>query len=309
MPLGLCCHFVEERKPGQLTNLFDAKTLQLGRWQRGEYNEERVRNTYLHNARSMLKVLPLVVASGIRHLRFSCDLIPLGDKVPREWWDNDELRSAYKAVGDYCRANNVRPSCHPGQFCVLNSTREDVIANAIEEMSRHAWVFDACEFPQSPEASINIHAGCRDRFAQLVASIKDLPHPIRSRLTLENDESVATVGDLVEVHSITGTPVVFDSHHHTFNQGTRTMQEAYDGAMRTWPSGVMPVQHISNTDPALINGSRTDRRKHSSFIQSIPEPQLEGIKRREIALEVEAKHKNLAIAKMVTDFGLGSYVA
>lgn len=308
MPLGLCCHYVEERKPGVLTNLFDTRTLQLGRWQRGEYSEERVRNTYLHNARSMLKVIPLVVASGVRHLRFSCDLIPLGDKVPREWWDNNELRSAYKAIGDYCRAHGVRPSCHPGQFCVLNSRRDDVIANAIEEMSRHAWVFDACEFPMSPEASINIHAGCKDEFAKLVSSITSLPHFIRTRLTLENDENVASVSDLVHVNTSVGVPIVFDSHHHTFNDGNDTMQQAYDAAMRTWPANIMPVQHISNTEPALENGSRLDRRKHSFFIQSIPEPQLEGIRRREIALEVECKSKNLGISKMVADFDLRNYI-
>lgn len=309
MPLGLCCHFVEERKPGQLTNLFENKTLQLGRWTRGEYSEERVRNTYMHNARKFLEVLPLVVASGVRHMRFSCDLLPLADKVPEAWWKgNAELKAAYKAVGDYCRANGVRTSCHPGQFCVLNSVRPDVVQNAIRDLSIHAWVFDACEFDLSPQYSINIHAGARDQLVQLIAGIESLPQNVRQRLTLENDENVASVIDLHTVWATTRVPIVFDSHHHTFNTGDMTTQAAYDLARRTWPSDIMPVQHISNTEPGLEGGNRTDRRKHSNYIQSIPEAQLEGLRKGEIALEVEAKFKNKAIDRMITEFDLYKFV-
>lgn len=308
MSLGLCCHWVEERKPGILTNLFENKTLQLGRWTRGEYNEERVRNTYMHNARKLLEILPNVVAAGIRHVRFSSDLMPLADKVPEEWWNNDVLKRQYKKLGDYCSEHNIRATFHPGQFCVLNSDTDRVIDNAVRDLSQHAWIFDACEFDHSPQYAINIHAGARGRFAKLVSSVKNLPHNVRSRLTFENDESVANVSDLFEVHEITGVPIVFDSHHHTFNTGLYDTRTAYDKARSTWPSHIVPVQHISNTEPGLENGSRTDRRKHSGFIQSIPEPQLEGIMSGEIALEVEAKRKNQAIMKMVEDFNLHKHM-
>jgi UV DNA damage endonuclease len=304
MPLGLVCHFIEERKPGVQTNLFENKTLQVGRFERGEYTEERVRNTYLHNARKLLETMPLVVASGVRHLRFSSDLIPLADKVDRSWWDNNELKNAYKAVGDFCRANSIRATFHPGQFCVLNSARPDVIANAVRDLEQHAWIFDACEFDQSVQYPINIHAGSRGRLTELMNSIATLSPGVRNRLTLENCETVASVTDLLTV----GVPVTFDSHHHVFNDGGLTQQQAHDAAMRTWPSGIMPVQHLANTEKGLENGSFVERRRHSKRLHSIPEPQLEAIRRREVAVEMECKDKNLAIAQAIKDFNLENYV-
>lgn len=306
MPIGLVCHFVKKNHKGVFQNIFETKILQLGRWNRKEYSEERVRQTYIHNAQRHLDILPQVVSLGIRHFRFTSDFLPLSDKVPREWWDNSKLRGIFKAIGDYCRKENIRPSFHPGQFCVLSSNRGDVVKNAVDELSRHAWIFDACEFPQTTFASINIHAGRKDAFLELASNVDLLPHNVRSRLTFENDESTASVKELYDVYEKTKIPILFDSHHHTFRTGDLSVKGAFDLACSTWPTHIMPVQHISNTENDLKNGSFTDRRKHSQFIESIPEPQLEGLMKQEIALEVEAKMKNVAIEKMISDFGLAS---
>ena len=308
MTLGLCRHFVEEvtHRNGSKTihNLFDAKTLQLGRFERSEYSEDRIRSTYLHNFRSILTTLPRVVKAGIRHYRMSSDCLPLGDKVPREYWDNQELRNLLKQIGDFTRREKMRITVHPGQFCVLNSTRDSVIQKSIWELSQHAWIFDVCEFEQSPYYAINIHAGSGDRYLQLIDTIKTLPGNVRSRLTLENCESVGNVSQLLDVYKSTNVPIVFDSHHHVFNQGGLTMQQAFDESVKTWPSHIMPLQHIANTEPGLENSSFTNRRKHSNYITYIPECQLRALRSNEIALEVETKLKNLSIVDLVNKFDL-----
>ena len=308
MALGLVCHFVEEviHRNGSvsLRNLFDAKSLQLGRLIRGEYSEARIRETYLHNAMMHLEILPQIVKLGIRHFRMSSDTIPLGDHVPREYWDNSELRSVYKRIGDFARQNNMRVTLHPGQFCVLNSIRSNVVVNTIEELSRHAWLFDACEFDESPYYAINIHAGAGDRLADLIANVKSLPGNVSSRLTFENCESVANVSELYEVWKQTGVPVVFDSHHHVFNTGDLTMDDAYDLARSTWSSNITPLQHLANTEPGFENGSFTQRRRHSNYISYIPECQRVGLECGLVDIEVEAKTKNLALSNMVRDLGV-----
>ena len=308
MALGLVCHFVEEvahnNGAKSLRNMFNARSLQLGRFQRGEYSEARIRDTYLHNAMMHLEVLPKIVKLGIRHFRMSSDTIPLGDRVPREYWDNPELRAVYKRIGDYTRQNNMRITLHPGQFCVLNSSRSNVVANAIEDLSRHAWLFDTCEFDESPYYAINIHAGAGDRFADLIANVKNLPTNIRNRLTFENCESVASVAKLHEVWKHTGVPVVFDSHHHVFNTGDLTMDAAYDLACSTWSNNIPPLQHLANTEPGFENSSFTQRRRHSNYISYIPECQRKGLERGLVDIEVEAKTKNLALSNMVRDLGV-----
>lgn len=308
MSLGLCCQFIEAvtHRNGSVTykNILEAKTLQLGRLRSGAYSEQKICDTYLHNAKMHLQILPKIVALGIRHFRMSSDTIPLGDRVPREYWDNTELRNLLKQIGDFTRHERMRICVHPGQYCVLNSVRDDVIQNAITDLERHAWIFDACGFDRSPHYAINIHAGVGGRISNLIDTIKTLPHGIRSRLTLENCESVGNVEELVAVSQSTGVPVVFDSHHHVFNQGSLTMQQAFDAASRTWPSDIKPLQHVANTEPGLENSSFSQRRKHSNYINYIPECQLEALKANTIDVEVEAKLKNLSLIALQNKFGL-----
>jgi UV DNA damage endonuclease len=125
----------------------------------------------------------------------------------------------------------------------------------------------------STQSAINIHGGKRGSPDRLVKSILALPDNVRSRLTLENDENCWSVKDLMPISAATGVPVLFDSHHHTFNDGGLPGEEAMLAAASTWPQGILPLQHISNTEPGLEGGNFTERRAHSWAIHTIPDYQ------------------------------------
>jgi UV DNA damage repair endonuclease len=72
-------------------------------------------------------------------------------------------------------------------------------------------------------------------------------------------------------------------------------------AIKTW-GNIKPLQHLSNTEIGLENGSFTERRKHSYHISYIPEIQKQLILENKIDVDVEAKGKNLAVLKMRKDF-------
>jgi UV DNA damage endonuclease len=187
---------------------------------------------------------------------------------------------------------------------VLSSDSDSVVEKAIVELEHHAWMFDSMGLPRSPFAAINVHGGKSDRGDRLVDAIRSLPEGSRSRLTLENDESCYSLVDLLPVSLATGVPLVWDSHHHVFNDGGLDGAEAADAADETWPAGVKPLQHISNTEPGMENGSFTERRKHSNMIHYIPQVQLERLRRDSVDLEVEAKMKNLAVFDMSKKFNV-----
>ena len=306
--LGLVCHFVEEQKKKNgevvLYNKFETKTLQLGRYKAEKYTEEQIKQTYLHNVQKTLEVLPEVVNSGIRLFRLSSNLFPLYDVAPRSCWDNEEVKSVLKSIGQLVTMHQMRVCVHPGQFCVLSSDSDSVVEKAFVELGIHGWMFDAMGLDHSPKWAINIHGGKGDRTSRLIEQIKSLPDPVRKRLTLENDENSYSVIDLLEVYQATGVPVVFDSHHHTFNDGDLSMADAHDLTVQTWQNGIRPLQHISNTEPSLAGGSTTERRKHSDMIHYVPEPQLQALRDDTVDVEVEAKQKNLAVSKMATDFSI-----
>lgn len=310
--LGLVCHWIEEkRKPrsGEIIyeNTVGTQTLQLGRYLAGAYTEDKIRGVYLNNILGVKSALQKILGAGIRHYRLSSDMLPLIDKVGGPSWafQDEKLRSAYSDVGKMILQNSMRVTAHPGQFCVINSDHQHVIQNAISDLQYHAALFDALGLPDNPRWAINIHAGKSGNWDSLVSQINDLPSNVKSRLTLENCENVASVKDLLLIHEKTSVPIVFDSHHHIFNDGGMKMEEAFEKSYDTWvASGQKPLQHISNTQPGLESGSKTERRKHSDFIHYVPEVQLEFLKSNLIDVEVEAKMKNRALLQMSEQFSI-----
>lgn len=307
MSLGVCCHWVRHEvapRSGaeRWVNELDERSLQLGRWERGEYSEERVRSVYLNNVKGFRAVLETVVASGVTLFRVSSSMFPLSDRVPRSWWDDPALVALLRGTGEFAMRAGVRLTTHPGQFCVLSSDRDSVVDSARRELEHHAWIFDSMGLPQTPHAAINVHGGAAGRTSRLIDAVRSLPPAVRSRLTLENCETCYSLVDLLPVALETGVPLVWDSHHHTFNDGGLDGEEAAAAADETWPHGVRPLQHISNTEPGLENGSFSDRRKHSNMIHYIPAPQLSRLRRGELDLEVEAKLKNIAVLEMPKKF-------
>jgi UV DNA damage endonuclease len=186
----------------------------------------------------------------------------------------------------------------------LSSDSDVVVAKSFVELDIHGWVFDSMGLDQSPVYAINIHGGKSDRTSRLIDQIKSLPDNVRKRLTLENDETAYNVIDLLSVYKETNTPIVFDSHHHVFNDGGLMLEEAFAATSETWPKGIKPLQHLSNTEPDLMNGNFMDRRKHSNMIHYIPDVQLEGLRNDTIDVEVEAKMKNLSVNEMRKQFSI-----
>jgi UV DNA damage endonuclease len=309
MTVGICCHWLEEKtapRSGkkELVNIFDEKTLQLGRYRQGKYTPELIKGTYVHNVMRLAAMMPFMHDHGVKHFRISSAMFPLADQVDRSLWDNSEVIAQLKIAGDFIKQHGIRVTTHPGQFCVLSSDSDTVVAKAFVELGIHGWMFDAMGLAHSPYYAINIHGGKADRSSRLIEQIKSLPDNIRKRLTLENDESAYNVLELLSIYKETNVPVVFDSHHHVFNDGELSMEDAHATTIETWSKGIKPLQHLSNTEPSLVNGNFQDRRKHSDMIHYVPDVQLQGLRDNTIDVEVEAKMKNFATIKLKKQFSI-----
>ena len=307
MPLGVVCHWLvpQTKRDGTVewVNGMGERLLQLGRWRDGLYTEDQVAAVLQGNVENLERMAHTIVKST-RLFRLSSNILPLMDVVPSYLWDTPEVRGPLARAGKIFMGAGTRVVSHPGQFCVLSSDSDSIVANAVRELSSHAWVFDAMGLPQTPHAAINIHGGKRDRVDRLIASIRDLPWGVRSRLTLENDESAYGVLDLRRVSDATGVPICWDSHHWTFKTDGLSIADAYRMSCETWTDGVRPLQHVSNSEPGPEGRSFMELRKHSQYLEFIPDPQLQGVRDGLLDLEVEAKMKNLAVAAIRKKYDL-----
>ena len=205
----------------------------------------------LQNSMDLFKILEWNNQHNIKVFRLSSEMFPWASEYGIE---NSpyykRIETVLQACGNYAKTNGIRITCHPGPFNVLVSPNEKVVQNTITDLEIHGKVFDMMGLSRTPYNKINIHCNgvygdkksAMDRFCE---NFKRLSPSVQSRLTVENDdkESMYSVKDLMYIYEKIGIPIVFDYHHHKFQTGDLTEEQALSLAVSTWPKGIKPIVH------------------------------------------------------------------
>lgn len=258
----------------------------------------------LLNVIDMEKIVHWNVQHGIYLFRTSSNVFPWGSEYDLETLPHiDEIKTILKRIGDYARENGVRLTCHPGPFNVLGSPNPNVIKNTMIDLELHGKVFDMMGLTHSPYNKINIH--CNGTYGDKVETLNRwcsnfnlLSDSVKTRLTIENDDkaSMYSVKDLMQVHECVGVPIVFDYHHHQFCTGDMSEEQALKLAYTTWPDGIRPSVHYSESKALHENNSKIKMQAHSDYINKLPDTY--GL---DVDIMVEAKMKELAILPFITN--------
>jgi UV DNA damage endonuclease len=242
---------------------------------------------------------------GIRFFRLSSEIFPFWSHPEfgynlEDLADADTILSLLKEVGDFATTHNHRLSTHPGPFNVLASPSESVVSKAIIDLECHSKMFDYMGFTPSPYNKINIHVGGaygepEAALARFCENFKRLSPNLQARLTVENDDRAnlySTLDLYNHVHKVIGIPIVFDYHHHIFNTGGQTEQEALELAISTWPSGITPAVHYSESKTIHQGGDKATP-AHSDLVYGPI-----AFYGNTVDVMIEAKHKEKAIASL-----------
>jgi UV DNA damage endonuclease len=250
------------------------------------------------NARDLSHIIKWNIKNNIKIFRVSSDMFPWASEYSfSELPQYLRIKSLLAGAGNIARVNNLRINSHPGPFNVLTSPKESVVQNTIKDLELHGEVFDMMGLSQTVYNNINIHCNgvygdkkiAMDRF---ISNFQRLSKSVQNRLTVENDdkESMYSVRDLMYIHEKTGIPIVFDYHHHKFNTGGLSEEEALKLAVTTWPVGITPEVHYSESKSLHENNNKIKPQAHSDYIDSLPNTY--GL---DVDIMVEAKGKELAI--------------
>lgn len=293
---GLCCLFIHEPVSFRTTT---AKALaSLAR-----DDQLRKLSGICHaNARNLQLALATVQRLGIGAFRIMSPLFPRTTH-PEVGYGLDDLPDG-AAIGQLlqnCRSfaeqHAIRLSLHPDQFVVLSSPHPAVVKNSIRELEYQGLLAEAVG-----AEVINIHAGGVYGDKQLAlqrfcAVFPDLPATVKSRLSLENDDTSYTVRDLLPVCERLSLPLVYDVHHHRCNPDGLAVEEATRLAGETWQAvGREQYCHLSSPRAGWRNGSP---KPHADYIDpaDFPTCWLD----RNMTVDVEAKAKELAVIRLMTD--------
>ncbi len=252
----------------------------------------------LLNSRDLCEIVKWNVENGINFFRISSDIFPWASEYNIEDLPQyQRIKTVLSSCGNYTRDNRVRLTSHPGPFNVLVSPREHVVQNTITDLTNYGKVFDLLGLDRTPYNKINIHCNgvygdkqsALDRFCK---NFELLPESVQTRLTVENDDkaSMYSVKDLMYIHERIGIPIVFDYHHHKFCTGDMTEQEALELAISTWPKGITPVVHYSESKALHESNQKLKPQAHSDYINNLPSTYGNNVD-----IMVESKAKELSI--------------
>jgi UV DNA damage endonuclease len=151
---------------------------------------------------------------------------------------------------------------------------------------------------RTPYNKINIHCNgvygdkisAMDRFCK---NFELLPDSVKTRLTVENDDkaSMYSVKDLMYIHERIGIPIVFDYHHHRFNTGDLSEQQALQLATSTW-GDITPVVHYSESKSLHESNDKIKPQAHSDYISDYIDTY-----NVDVDIMIEAKAKELCLIK------------
>lgn len=247
------------------------------------------------NTRDLLRILEWNAENGFEVFRVTSTLFPWASEYQWEELPNFEaIRENLRKAGEIANNTGQRLSFHPGPFNCLASPKKQIVDNCIRDLSIHGDIMDMLDMPRNHLAKINIHIGAAygDRETALdtwCRNFEKLPENVRSRLTVENDDrpNLYSTKMLYEsVYKRLGVPIVFDSHHFSCGPQDTSYEEAFLMAYDTWPDGIRPTCHHSNSKKKYEDPTCKSVAAHSNYYY---EPFDSCGKSVDVALECKAK--------------------
>src|SRR5215212_4411087 len=254
-----------------------------------------LRDVYAANLARLNGALDFCAGRGLGLYRMTSNLFPFADDEAGS--DVlEEFSEGLKRTGARADELGIRLVLHPDQFVVLSSDSPQTVANSVKILESHARVMDMLGRPRSPWALVEIHGGKGGRSERLIEQIGLLPEAVRTRIAFENDEYTYSAAEILEVCRRVGVPMVFDAHHHVVHEGLDSydhpsVTEMVEAARTTWTNPEWQLVHISNGRASFCD------RHHSDLVESMPDA-YRGVP----WIEVEAKHKELAIERLRADW-------
>lgn len=294
--LGLCCQFTDEPIKFRCTTVKYLLRLK----KEGRNFLEYLSRIILDNLEALEKTIIFCRDNQIGCFRINSQFLPLFT-YPSLKYEIDKLPQGaviferFAECKEKAAKQNIRLTFHPDQFVVLNSPREVVRKNSIEELEYHGFVAELLGAD-----TINIHVGgvygnkneSLERFKENFLLLSDR---VKSRLTVENDDHHYTPTDLLFLNKYLKIPIVYDVHHHRCNKDELSIEEASLLCYNTWNRE--PIFHLSSP---LEGWKGKFPYRHHDYI-NIHDFPLFWFQLSPLTIEIEAKAKELAITKLRQD--------
>ena len=259
---------------------------------------EKLTEVTEHNLTALERMIDYNRKNGIKLFRISSDLIPFGSSPVNTLYWPEIHKEAFDRIGAKIRKAGIRVSLHPGQYTVLNSPTEDVVARAIADLIYHDKILTALGADHTNKIVLHvggIYGVKKEALQRFELNFRRLPEAVRNRLIIENDDRLYNIEEVLELAHRLQIPAVYDNLHHAINPPPSRGTDPYwiAEAKKTWKAadGNQKI-HYSQQAPGKRPGAHTDTIELKTFLTF--HEQLED---KQIDIMLEVKDKNLSAIK------------
>lgn len=251
------------------------------------------------NLEDLIKILNYNKKNKIHFYRMTSNLIPLAthEKVSFDYLDKYKIY--YQKIGNIINGSGMRVDMHPSCYCIINSTRSEVVNQSVNILKYHYDLMDAIGID---DKVIIVHVGGntfgkKNSLSRFINNFKTLPKYIQECIVIENDDKVFNIEDCLYLAKILDIPVVLDYHHFLCNKTDRDIDFYLEEILGTWKDK-RPKIHFSSPR------NKKDFRSHHDYINVddfiIFLSKLQSIN-RDVDIMIEAKAKDEAMFRLIRE--------
>ena len=253
----------------------------------------------ISNLEALTKILNYNLKNNIHFYRMTSNLIPLATLKEASFDYLTKYQAYYQKISKIINSNHMRIDMHPSQYCILNSTKKEVVANSIDILKYH---YDLLEAMNIEPKIIILHIGSNtfgkiNSLSRFINNFKKLPIYLQKCIAIENDDKVFNIEDCLKISDTLNIPVVLDYHHFLCNKPDKDIETYIPKIFATWKD-IKPKIHFSSPKSKKEFRSHHDYINADNFIEFLSILQKYN---QDVDIMIEAKAKDEALFKLIRE--------
>ena len=271
-----------------------------------EKDLNKIDKIIVENLNNLEQIINYNIKNNIHFYRLTSKLIPLATHTKVDFDYITKYQTLYKKIGKKIKDNNIRVDMHPDQFCVLNSTRKEVIDNSFLILEYHYNILNSLNIENKV---LILHVGSsvfgkENSIKRFINNFNKLPVHIQKCIVVENDDKIYNIDDCLKMCQKLNIPMVLDYHHHICNSNNLDITNYLNNIFETWK--ITPKIHFSSPR----NKTKKDFRSHHDYINIHDFIDFLNIIKNiniDIDIMIEAKAKDDALFRLVRQLKYYNY--
>lgn len=255
---------------------------------------EEIIEQNLHN---LIETLKYNIKNNIHFYRLSSNIIPLATHKEVNINYLDKYKKYYKTISNLINKNNLRVDLHASPYCILNSTKKEVIENTMASLK---YYYNLLNIMNIKNKLVILHIGSnefgkKNSLTRFINNFKLLPKHIQDIIAIENDDKTFTIDDCLSIREKINIKIVLDYHHFLCNNTNNNIEDYLKEIFNTWEN-ITPKIHFSSPKNKKEHRAHNDYIEVESFIKFIDICQKYN---KDIDIMLEAKEKDEALFRLI----------